>query len=151
MVEAADWLGLARGKEGEREGGREGGIEGGREGGRAGGREGGRSALPGLANIHVPSFTHPFLHLFLPSLPQPILFVGTIAENIAYGLPSASRESVIAAAKAANAHDFILSFPSGYETEVGDRGVQLSGGQKQRISIARAILKDPAILLLVRL
>ncbi|KAM3576986.1 hypothetical protein VYU27_001127 [Nannochloropsis oceanica] len=79
---------------------------------------------------------------------EPILFVGTIAENIAYGLPSASRESVIAAAKAANAHDFILSFPSGYETEVGDRGIQLSGGQKQRISIARAILKDPAILLL---
>eukprot|EP00624_Nannochloropsis_granulata_P000268 evm.model.NODE_10956_length_5400_cov_26.711296.1 len=82
------------------------------------------------------------------ALVGPILFVGTIAENIAYGLPSASRESVIAAAKAANAHDFILSFPSGYETEVGDRGVQLSGGQKQRISIARAILKDPAILLL---
>jgi len=74
--------------------------------------------------------------------------VGTIAENIAYGLSSASRESVIAAAKAANAHDFIMSFPDAYDTEVGDRGVQLSGGQKQRISIARAILKDPAILLL---
>jgi ABC-type multidrug transport system fused ATPase/permease subunit len=89
------------------------------------------------------------LSFFILSPPrQPILFVGTIAENIAYGLSSASRESVIAAAKAANAHDFIMSFPDAYDTEVGDRGVQLSGGQKQRISIARAILKDPAILLL---
>ena len=79
---------------------------------------------------------------------EPILFHGTIAENIAYGVPAASREQIITAAKSSNAHDFISGFPAGYDTEVGDRGVQLSGGQKQRISLARAILKDPAILLL---
>jgi len=146
------------GREGRREGRREGGREGRREGGREEGREEGRIVMLPVTiytRIHLHHRPHHFLPVSLPTLsppfsplPQPILFVGTIAENIAYGLPSASRESVIAAAKAANAHDFILSFPSGYETEVGDRGIQLSGGQKQRISIARAILKDPAILLL---
>ncbi len=76
------------------------------------------------------------------------LFSGSIAENILYGRPDASDEDVIAAARAANAHDFISSFPDGYDTLVGERGVKLSGGQRQRVAIARAILKDPRILIL---
>lgn len=77
-----------------------------------------------------------------------ILFAGSIAENIAFGRPGASIEEVKEAARKANALQFIESFPEGFETEVGDRGIQLSGGQKQRIAIARAILKDPKILIL---
>ncbi|NLE46877.1 MAG: ABC transporter ATP-binding protein [Sandaracinaceae bacterium] len=76
------------------------------------------------------------------------LFDGTVYENIAYGKPNATREEVIEAAKAAEAHDFIEQLESGYETKIGERGVKLSGGQRQRISIARALLKDAAILLL---
>ncbi len=79
---------------------------------------------------------------------EPVLFATTIAENIRYGRPGASAADVEAAAKAANAHDFVSGFPEQYETVVGERGVRLSGGQKQRIAIARAILKDPRVLVL---
>lgn len=75
------------------------------------------------------------------------LFAGTIYENICYGKPDASREEVIEAAKSANAHDFIMSFPDGYDTDIGQRGIKLSGGQKQRLSIARVFLKNPPILI----
>lgn len=80
---------------------------------------------------------------------EPVLFNETIRANIAYGKQGdATEDEIIAATKAANAHNFISSLPQGYDTSVGERGVQLSGGQKQRIAIARAILKDPKILLL---
>ena len=77
-----------------------------------------------------------------------ILFGGTIRENIAYGKPGASEEEISRAAEQANALNFINSFPDGLNTMVGDRGIQLSGGQKQRIAIARAVLKNPSILIL---
>jgi ABC-type multidrug transport system fused ATPase/permease subunit len=83
---------------------------------------------------------------FVPQ--EVILFSGTIKENIAFGKTNATEEEIISAAKKANAFEFIQSFPNQLETEVGDRGIQLSGGQKQRIAIARAILKDPKILIL---
>lgn len=77
-----------------------------------------------------------------------ILFSGSIKENILMGNPAAGMEDVVKAAKAANAHDFIMELPNGYETEIGERGVKLSGGQKQRIAIARVFLKNPRILIL---
>jgi ATP-binding cassette subfamily B protein len=82
-------------------------------------------------------------------VPQDVLlFGGSIAENIAYGRPGASEAEILEAARQANADEFIRSFPDGYQTRVGERGVQLSGGQRQRVAIARAILRDPAILIL---
>jgi len=79
---------------------------------------------------------------------EPALFSGTIRENIAYAKPQASDKQIVAAAKAANAHEFISKFDKGYDTEIGERGLKLSGGQKQRIAIARALLKDAPILIL---
>jgi ATP-binding cassette subfamily B protein len=81
-------------------------------------------------------------------LQEPFLFFGTIADNIAYGLPDASREEIVAAARAAHAHEFILRLPQGYDSLVGERGQGLSGGERQRISIARALLINPRILIL---
>lgn len=99
---------------------------------------------------------HDVRHLSLPFVREQIgivqqdvyLFSGSIKDNIRYGKPEATEEEVIEAARKANAHDFILALPSGYDSEVGQRGVRLSGGQKQRISIARVFLKNPPILIL---
>jgi ATP-binding cassette subfamily B protein len=85
---------------------------------------------------------------FSITLQEPILFSISIAENIAYARPEASLEEIIAAAKAANAHEFITALPDGYRTFVGERGMRLSGGERQRIALARAFLKDAPVLVL---
>jgi len=79
---------------------------------------------------------------------EPYLFYGTVAENVAYGLPEADQAAIEAAAKRAGAHEFVVELPEGYDTMVGERGVKLSGGQRQRIALARAVLRDPEILVL---
>ncbi len=100
-------------------------------------------------NMDVKDINIAYLRDQMAFVPQEvILFSGTIRDNIAFGNPEASNDEIDAAAKKANAYDFIKEFPEGFETEVGDRGIQLSGGQKQRVAIARAILKDPTILIL---
>jgi ATP-binding cassette subfamily B protein len=81
-------------------------------------------------------------------LQEPVLFSTSIAENIAYAKPDATSEEIMAAARAANAHEFITHLPEGYDTQVGERGMRLSGGERQRISLARAFLKDAPILIL---
>ena len=97
----------------------------------------------------VREVTQDSLHRTIGVVPQDtVLFNDTILYNIAYGRPEAGRDELIAAAKAAKIHDFILSLPDGYETKVGERGLKLSGGEKQRVGIARTLLKNPPILLL---
>ena len=107
---------------------------------------GGAIYFDGISNKDIDT-EHLRAHMaFVPQ--EVILFSGTIKENIAFGKTNATEEEIISAAKKANAFEFIQSFPNQLETEVGDRGIQLSGGQKQRTAIARAILKDPKILIL---
>ena len=102
-----------------------------------------------IDGINIKDVTLSSLRKQIGIVPQDtILFKGTIADNIAYGASDKTREEIIDAAKKANAHQFIVDFDNGYETEVGERGVSLSGGQKQRISIARALLTDHKILIL---
>src|SRR5215210_1950459 len=85
---------------------------------------------------------------FAIALQEPVLFSSSVGENIAYANPDATSEEIVAAAKAANAHEFITNLPEGYDTLVGERGMRLSGGERQRISLARAFLRDSPILIL---
>ncbi|MBM7553526.1 ABC transporter ATP-binding protein [Thalassobacillus pellis] len=102
-----------------------------------------------LDGVDVRDLDLPFLRNSIGIVQQDVyLFSGTVIENIRYGRPEASEEEIIEAAKRANAHDYIMSLPHGYQSEIGQRGVMLSGGQKQRLSIARVFLKNPPILIL---
>jgi ATP-binding cassette subfamily B protein len=102
-----------------------------------------------LDGVDLASFRTPDLRRAFGLVSQDVfLFHGSVAENIAYGRPGAGPEDIEAAAKAAEAHEFIQQLPQGYDTIVGERGQKLSGGQRQRISIARAVLKDPPLLIL---
>lgn len=104
-----------------------------------------------LDGVPLPLIDHSYLHTQIALVSQePVLFAGSIAANIGFGCPGggASREQLEAAARVANAHDFIAAFPQGYDTRVGERGVRLSGGQKQRVAIARAVILNPRVLLL---
>ena len=101
-----------------------------------------------IDNINIKDITQKSLRSNIGIVQQDVyLFAGTVMENIRYGKPDASEEEIIKAAKLANAHEFIIEFPDGYNTDIGQRGVKLSGGQKQRISIARVFLKNPSILI----
>ncbi len=101
-----------------------------------------------IDGVDVRSVTQKSLRQHIGMVQQDVyLFAGTIFENIAYGKPGATRDEVMEAAKQANAHDFIMAFPDGYDTDIGQRGIKLSGGQKQRLSIARVFLKNPPILI----
>ncbi len=106
----------------------------------------GRITLDGVDVRELP-LHHLRRHIAI-ALQEPVLFSGTILDNIRYGRPDADEQQVIAAARAAQAHDFITSLPQGYDTQVGQRGVNLSGGQKQRVAIARALLVEPEVLIL---